>query len=272
MAYTYVTKDGYYSNQIATQTYGNNDTVKYLYDDNNIEFVQFAQSTTPTVFENKFSYEYDHFGRITTLNIWNKNTNGVNVIENAEHYTYGASNRLIRVSDNFGNSTQYDYDEQGNLIKLHFNINDETYETNYLYNKNIYFPNNDPYKSELYDKTLYETKNGKEVTKEYQYEVGALYRLQNIQLSVANSLTINQAFTYDGNTTRLYLVSYEVNNTLGDVVDYSYQYAYDELGNITAPCDRGLKFLPSLIPVLCLTASSMLLILLRVLFCSNPYL
>ena len=229
MSYTYVTKEGYYTFQIATQKYGNNDTIKYLYNDNNnIEFVQFAHSTTPTIFENKFSYEYDHLGRITTLNIWNKLANGENVIENAEHYTYGASNRLLRVSDNFGNVTKYDYDNQGNLVKLHFNINDKTHETNYLYSTT-----NSSTKQDFYDKTSYETKNGKVVTKEYNYEEGALYRLENIQLSVMNSLSINQAFTYEADTTRLYCVSYDVNDNLGDVVDYSYQYTYDELGNIT---------------------------------------
>ncbi|MFA5741714.1 MAG: hypothetical protein WC874_02425, partial [Candidatus Izemoplasmatales bacterium] len=61
----------------------------------------------------------------------------------------------------------------------------------------------------------------------YHYENGALYRLSQIDLIINGISEVQQAFTYEGNTTRINEISYIIEGST-----YKYQYAYDELGNI----------------------------------------
>ncbi|HHU56585.1 MAG TPA: RHS repeat-associated core domain-containing protein, partial [Acholeplasmataceae bacterium] len=222
VSYTYLMKNGYYTDMQASQKYGNGDIIKFIYNDKDlIEKVQFKDSQSSTYFD-KFTYEYDHLDRTASLKIWDKNRNGINEVVKTEYYTYDINDRLVKVTDDKGNYIRYQYDSLGNLISLSFDINDETHFVNYNYNKVI---NNN--RSSLYDYTQYTTKSNYNVVKEYIYEQGALKRLKDIDLNIGLNLTIKQEFAYYGNTTRIYIINYKINQ-----IDYRYEYDYDELGNI----------------------------------------
>jgi len=223
MSYSYEMDGLYYTNNLQTQTYGNLDSIKFEYNDNNqIEKVQF-KNYEDAVYTDKFIYVYDAEGRMAQY---------YDVFEDkTEYYVYDGLGRIIEVFDDEGNSINYGYDLEGNLNSLHFQANEISQVTEYFYNKELYFNQYSAYNTEsmLYDRTDYTTNSDNEIIKEYNYEANALYRLHFIQLSI-NLLNIKQDFTYYGNTTRITQISYDISE---DGIDYKYVYEYDELGNIT---------------------------------------
>jgi len=227
MTYTYEMDGTYYSGLMSTQTYGNGDIIKLIYNDlNQISQIQFANSTSPTNFVTRFGYEYDQFGRIAVYSVYR---NGV--IAGSEYYTYNSSNQLVHVTDESGNDTDYIYDDQGNLTSLHFDINDTESTTNYRYNECFLYDEEDVCTqiSSLYDNTEYDTISGNDILKNYHYEVEGLYRLSYISLLI-DSVEIQQKFTFVGNTTRVSKIEYDIIDITG--TEYTYSYLYDELGNI----------------------------------------
>ncbi|MFA7725583.1 MAG: RHS repeat-associated core domain-containing protein, partial [Candidatus Izemoplasmatales bacterium] len=111
---------------------------------------------------------------------------------------------------------------------LSFALDGIVQTTNYLYNECfVYNENACILSSSLYDNTEYTSQSNLDVLKDYHYENGALYRLSQIDLIINGISEVQQAFTYEGNTTRINEISYIIEGST-----YKYQYAYDELGNI----------------------------------------
>jgi len=226
MTYTYLYENNVYTSKIDIQTYGNDDFIKFLYDNNDrISAIQYNNSLG--VAKTRFSYEYDQLGRVAVFNTHEGNDE---TIIHTEYYTYDISGKMTAISDNEGNSINYGYDGSGNLIDLDFSINNESQETLYFYNKFLdYYGSEDDLQSSLYDKTTYTTQDSNEVTKEYFYENNALYKLDYIRLTI-DALNIKQDFVFSGNTTRISQITYDISE---NGIDYKYSYSYDELGNIT---------------------------------------
>lgn len=226
MTYTYEMDGTYFTGLISSQTYGNGDAIKFLYDEQDrVEKIQFKNSGSST-YETRFGYQYDQAGRIA---IYETYENGV--VVKSEFYTYDSSGNLRTVTDTDGNKTQYIYDGSGNLTSLYFEINGESAATNYSYNECFLYDeeNKCTQTSSLYDKTYFSTESAIAVVKDYHYETSALYRLDYILLSIG-AYNIKQDFTFSGNTTRISDISYDFTNN--GTVEFKYSYIYDELGNI----------------------------------------
>ncbi|MBU1141986.1 MAG: hypothetical protein KKG64_05625, partial [Firmicutes bacterium] len=224
VSYTYEMNGSYYTDRVSEQTFGNNDVIKFNYDDEDqVSLIQFKESDGS--FIDKFSYEYDQNGQIA---VYNTIENG-NIIS-SEYYTYDASGNLVQVVDNEGNTIKYLYDASGNLSSLYFEMNGSISITNYSHNECfVYEGDVCTEQTSLYDKTEYITKSFDHISKDYHYEITALRRLQYIYLT-GDTFNVKQNFVYSGNTNRISQITYEIN---GAGVDYKYSYYYDALGNIT---------------------------------------
>ncbi|MGI6758701.1 MAG: DNRLRE domain-containing protein [Bacilli bacterium] len=234
--YDYYVYGNYCTDIISSKVFGNGDTIRFIYNEmNQIEYVQFKESDD-TQYINKFSYYYDQVGNIALMNAFE---NGVVIY--SEFYTYDSANRLIKVVDHLGNYIHYDYDELGNLTELGFKIVNEDqsnviHNVNYHHNKTLFFGEGNPYNtlSTLYDKTTYTTRNDISVTKNYNYEGNALYRLESINLIInfsGQTKQITQGIVYDGDNPRIQKITYDIGN---DGIDFEYHYKYNSSsGNIS---------------------------------------
>ncbi|BCR35639.1 DNRLRE domain-containing protein [Mariniplasma anaerobium] len=235
MSYTYEKDGDYYTNRISTQTYGNGDVISFFYDDEGqIIGVNFDDTT-------KFSYEYDQSG---LLAIYNEHDNEGNILK-SEYYTYDISGQLSQMVDSYNNTIQYTYDASGNIESLDFTfegMNQETeYFNNYCLSWNI--QGSCIVSSTLYDKTIYETQDGYDISKRYLYEIdNVLKRVEYVKLFENGSLLIEQSLNYIGDTTRIHDISYSLKD---DDNLYKYSYTYDDVGNIIRESyyeDGFLKF------------------------------
>lgn len=114
----------------------------YFYDVNNVEYLSFQRTydTNGNIITQKgeeyiTEYTYDSAGRIVKEVETSEGV--VRVIENV----YNADGRIVKstfsVDDTYSNTTQYSYDESGNLIyKLQEDSDGEKIEYEYAYNKN----------------------------------------------------------------------------------------------------------------------------------------
>ncbi|MBI9030522.1 hypothetical protein JEZ13_00765, partial [bacterium] len=225
MSYTYEMDGTFYTDRLSEQTYGNGDVLKFTYNDKDqIENIQFKEYGGSYV--TRFSYEYDDFGRIAVYNTFESGS-----IVASEYYTYNSSGNLIQAVDEEGNIIKYIYDDSGNLTSLYFEIDGNAATTNYSYNECFEYSGDVCIQtSSLYDNTEYTTQSSIDVLKDYHYEQDALYRLEYINMTWS-TFSLQQNFVYSGNTTRIYEITYEINDS--GLVDYKYKYFYDSLGNIT---------------------------------------
>ncbi|XFA99363.1 RHS repeat-associated core domain-containing protein [Candidatus Izemoplasma sp. B36] len=228
MSYNYDDTSSYYSNRISEQTYGNQDAIRFDYNDRGqiikIEF----KGANDTSYENKFMYQYDSEGKLLVYDTYEQ---GAIVL--SQYYIYDASGRLSSIEDSNGNSTGYLYDTNGNLASMYFNINGETSTTNYTHDECLQYDSNNvciSY-SNFYDKTELTTRYSTQYLKDFHYEINSLYRLNYILYTIG-SRTIKQNIIYDNNTTRILTVNYDFDNN--SIVDIAYSYTYDEIGNIVS--------------------------------------
>ena len=97
---------------------GDNNTVKYEYNDNN----SITALTYPS--GNKVRYEYDKLNRMTKVTDWKGNT---------VTYTYRKDSKLSRVDYSNGMSTVYQYDNVGRLIDKTTTLSDGTVIAGYSF-------------------------------------------------------------------------------------------------------------------------------------------
>jgi RHS repeat-associated protein len=83
----------------------------------------------------------------------------------------------------------------------------------------------------LYDSTSYNV-GMDDVLKDYVYENNALKRLDLINLT-NGTFSLNQDIGYNGDTTRIQSIEYDLTNSQGLNWNLKYNYIYDALGNIT---------------------------------------
>ncbi|MFA5741748.1 MAG: DNRLRE domain-containing protein, partial [Candidatus Izemoplasmatales bacterium] len=159
MSYTYKQTGTYYTGLIATQTYGNGDAIKFIYNDQNqVIKIQYKASGT-TVYETRFGYHYDQNGNIAIYDLYEDG-----IIESSEYYTYDSSGHLIKTVDTSGNTTEYLYDNSGNLTSLYFKIDGNEATTNYAYNECfVYDGAACILTSSLYDNTEYTSQSNLDV-------------------------------------------------------------------------------------------------------------
>jgi RHS repeat-associated protein len=220
MTYTYADDGTLKTGNIETQTYGNGDAIKFVYDDQDrISDIQFRPSGSST-FVSRFAYSYDQDGRIA---IYKAYENG-NLIT-TEYYTFDSSGNLIRITDGEGNKIEYEYDPSGNLIGLHFVLGGSESSAIYFFNQTLSGTS-----TSLYDYTTITPQSGVTYTKEYNYEAGALRRLESLSLFSGSGNIFEQDFAFLDDTVRITDIRYDI---LGDgTIQYTYSYLYDELGNI----------------------------------------
>jgi len=220
VSYTYETNNTLYTNLVSTQKYGNNDEIKFVYNDlNQVIEIQYKDALVSD-FVTKYTYAYDKSGLLSLY----KEFDGSQMIDQ-EFYSYDSSNRLVRIDDYEGNLTEYIYDEFGNVASLSFTIDEYRNETQYSYDE-----------TSQIESVSYNSQSGWDVTKNYIYETIALKRLQNISLKLqtfnpdVEEELYTETVTYDGYTSRVLNIAFNVISSAGK--DYKYAYAYDELGNI----------------------------------------
>ena len=247
MTYGYNDDTSYISNQILTKTYANGDSITFEYDsEDRIEYVKY--SSDGTNFHNRYQYEYDQKGRVAVFYTYHdEDDDGDTEVVSAEFYTYSISDKLIAVTTDTGNVILYDYDSEGNLTDLYFNINGYEQDIDYAFNKFLDFTSGD-YNSIFYDQTNYSTEAGNNISKEYNYKDEALFRLDFITLTDGVYDTFEQSFTYSGNTTRINTIEYDIDNGSSSNIILKYSYTYDSLNNIESETyyeDTVLKWIRS---------------------------
>jgi len=224
MTYTYEMEGTFYTGLISTQTYGNGDSIKFLYDEQDrVSEIQFKNSGTST-YVTRFGYKYDQAGRIGVYETYEDGD-----VVKREFYTYDSSGNLRMVTDSEGNKTEYVYDKFGNLTTLKFFIDEKSSTTDYAFECSLLVGGVCMEAGSLYDKTDYTTESSLSVVKDYHYETGALHRLDFILLTVG-TFSIKQDFTFIGTKTRISEISYDFTND--NEIEFKYTYAYDSLGNI----------------------------------------
>jgi RHS repeat-associated protein len=217
MGYDYVIREGYETNLISVQTYGNQDQISFTYnDDNLVESISFKESTG--TFVRLYGYEYAQSGQLA-VKITYSPINGTTVT-NREYYSFDSMGRVIRIYDELGNDYSYQYDEDGNLSSMDIKIN-ESLEQSMLFDYN---------EDKQIDSVTYEALNGATVIKDYVYSTEAFDMLDEIVL-LYNSTTIStNGYVYQGYTSRIVQIQFDVASQNGP--DYRLRYFYDELGNI----------------------------------------
>ncbi|NLK12394.1 MAG: RHS repeat protein, partial [Candidatus Phytoplasma sp.] len=202
----------YQTHKVSTQTYANNDSYGFIYDDED-NLVKISLNGTDL-----YSYSYDQKNRLTMYQDLRQN--------NIYFYSYDLAGRIEEIIDQNENRISYSYDGLGNL-----NSSDYTYQG---INRKVYYIYNQ-YTGE-YDYTYYEV-GDKEVRKIYNIDPeDSLRRISEINLVIGNSLNISQAFSYqnpnnaNGNTS---LLVEKINYKKNGVIETTHAFKYDKLLNIT---------------------------------------
>jgi RHS repeat-associated protein len=217
ITYTYDDGATYYSDEILTETYGNGDSMQFVYN----EFDQVIETQfliAPATYETRFSYEYSTDGYLNVYTEWD----GINVV-NREFYSYDSSGRITKIIDEEDNVVEYGYDELGNVSSIYYKIDDIDNGTDYLYD--------DEYRI---SETTYTTLASNFLKRGYDYtESTDLDRLDNIRLHInvtANAL-YTENFTYQDYTSRITDITYDFWER--DDENFKFSYQYDDIGNIT---------------------------------------
>ncbi|MFA7179281.1 MAG: hypothetical protein WC075_05090, partial [Dehalococcoidales bacterium] len=232
ISYVYAMEGSFYTSRVSAQTYGNNDQMQFLYNDNDLlESVTFKDVNDNT-FTNKFHYVYDNNNRVVMFEIFDET--GIEIVK-TEYYSYDQVGNLFAITDDENNYILYTYDSEGNLTGLTFNILNKEHFVSYDYYQTFYDSEHNPYDLSIYDKTEYQTSNEQNVSKDYQYEDTALYRLNKIVLSVNSNTLIEENYSYQEgtnnyDTSRITHVEYVIAGASNDI-DIDYQY--NSMGNIT---------------------------------------
>jgi len=212
MTYTYVTENGKETNRIEDQTYGNGDKITFTYnEDDQIENIYYTDS----LFSNqlRFTYSYDSYGRLA---ICEDVVNGI-----FEYYEYDFNGNLERITNSLDEEIVYSYDSENNLSGITFNFESETASTVYNHQEGTTF--------EYYDYTEFNNGN-KTIKKDYNYEEYGLRRLDEVEFLRDDIHEFNLNYSYDGDTTRIKQITYNI--TSDTYCDIAYRYTYDSLGNI----------------------------------------
>ncbi len=223
MSYDYII-DVYETNIISSQTYeGTGDIIYFNYDDNNKNITSIDFQASGMTRETRFTYTYDSQDRIIIYEDL--------IINSKEYYEYDTKGNLVTITFDNGDVYEYDYDDDGNIVGYTCNINDETITSNYDYVESSTY-------NELYDSTSYNLSGTNDsLIKDYIYEdassvIDPLGRIQSIHFTITgiSSIQFDIEYTYEDYTSRIERIEYNfVNNNL----DFSYDYQYDSLGNIT---------------------------------------
>ncbi len=214
MSYTYIV-DVYGTNVIESQTYATGDTIYFNYDDENELIMNIDFQASGQTRETRFVYQYDEYGRVETYQDL--------IIGTTEYYHYDQYGNLDIVTYDNGDMFIYNYDEEGYLIDITCDLNNEIHSTTYDYE-------NDDY-NWLYNQTTVSGTN--DINLIYGYEdsssiVDPVYRLLNIMYKIGTTEIIKQSFDYEDYTSRIEMITYE----LGDNSNFRYVYDFDDLGNI----------------------------------------
>jgi RHS repeat-associated protein len=228
MSYQYLDdQNGYPTSQIETQTYGNGDSIQFVYtaDSKLVSEVQFLSSGTSS-YITRFEYEYDSNDRMIKYTDVTRNV--------IEYYEYDYQGRITKISLSSGGTTDYinfSYDEdEGYLTELSTSISNTTLISKYFHDESLLYPG-------LYDKTEYTFSSSNALTVDWQYNTGTgmdpLARLQKLQYSYQgqqnDSISIN--FVYQDYTSRINKITVDAPSATA-LKKIQYEYTYDNLGNI----------------------------------------
>ncbi|MDD4069258.1 MAG: hypothetical protein PHF05_02295, partial [Candidatus Izemoplasmatales bacterium] len=233
IGYSYNVDNGFETDEINEKSYGNGYVLHYTYyDSGSIRFVD-SKKQGDEIFTRELGYYYDESGRVSQIDYYDEDS-----VYSSEYYSYNQKGLLESVRDSEGNSFGYEYDSFNNLTVMSFTNINGNHDINYVHNKVLDYGESSAYNynSSLYDKTNYVSRNGTVISKEYNYEEGALYRLNNLELLVSSNLVISQNINYVSDTTRISSFSYSIVKELSgggtSVSNFDYAYSYDDAGNI----------------------------------------
>ena len=210
-SYAYTPDQNHYLQSIA---YGNGDVVKYTYDDNGRVTQERYYENGSTTVSRTITYSYDYRGLLDSVY---DSQNGTAIF-----YYYDAAGRVVResVSDATssanGHGVSYVYDENGNISKIWWNANN-------IYNSATY----------TYDdqQRVIKTAKGLPIT---TYAYDTLDRLTNRNVHHGGFAVVKDSIQFepntDGSTTNR--VSQLTTDSDGSY-SATYQYTYDDKGNIT---------------------------------------
>jgi len=158
----------------------------------------------------RHKFEYDVGGN---LGYHEDLVNGINY-----RYIYDLSDRLVKVKDSLGNTTNYGYDENNNISKFIEEIEGQKYTTDFVYDKD------DRQTSITYDQVA--------VRYEYDTELG---RLNSSSVDINGARKFNTSYDYLEGFNGSYTNTLKSISNNGNVVSYT----YDDNGNIETITENG---------------------------------
>ncbi len=208
--YIYETYGTYNTNILQEQIYGNNDSIKFLYDnEDRITDILFKDANV-TDYITKYQFQYDALGNLA---VYTDKVSGKEY-----YYSYDFTGRIKDVTDELGNKVSYEYNRNtGNLSKFSYDINNKTSSINYFFADNG-----------QYDYTNIRVNSGN-VIKDYNYDNSSLHRLSSITLKMGMTTILTETYEYE-TTVKYGNSSLRVKKlTIGERTQ---SYTYDKNGNI----------------------------------------
>ncbi len=203
--------DTYYDeNTLSQGIYGNNDTILFNYNDedliSSIEYGTYDPQTHLSTTVTRYELNYNSSNQISILKDYQQNK--------TYYYDYDKSGNLSKISDELGNIIEYKYDNFGNIEMYFYDIVGISNTTNYVYDNTV----------SLYDKTIF---GNSEL--DYTYESNGLRRLTNMSLKINNYVRTSKTVDYYDNLGAVYgNASYRVKsiqyNIGGNNLTESFQY------------------------------------------------
>jgi RHS repeat-associated protein len=162
----------YMSGRMSEQIFGNDDRIKFLYnDEGRVDGVSY-QASGESGYTQRYAFEYNQSGDLTVLRDLRNST--------TQYYRYDLTGRIRSVTDQSGSVISYEYDNAGNLHVYAYDI--------------FYGPaRSTTYTHDLVNGKYDETTFGS-FAKNYNYDSSVLQRLSNIVLTYG-STTLN-SITY----------------------------------------------------------------------------
>ena len=185
--------------------YGNDDHVQYTYDEQ-------GRVTKQTYEDNAaVTYQYDNNGALASA------ADSASGITTKYHYDLiGRLGKVTHNGINFSHTSEYGYNEQGNLEQLFDTILGTIYKSYYYYDT-------DNRISQVYDGGVKE---------DYSYDNAGRITSKVSRIN-KTKLVLTESFTYQAKTSRVATLT---NDSAGDYYT-RYTYAYDANGNITSVSD-----------------------------------
>jgi len=216
--YLYEDGDGFISDNVDTQTYGNLDYLEFDYDDvNRISEVRYYDSSD--ALQKRYGYSYDSLGNLTVYTEYSS----TGTVLDRQFYQYDSNSQLMKIIDKDGNEIRFEYGS-GGLLALNILIDGNTIESNY----NIDLTG-------ILQSSSFSFMDDTVGSISRDYETTGLMRLERTLLvmtvNTQNTGSVATNFGYDTNSTRVNSVTIDIGQDEDN--EYVITYEYDELGNIT---------------------------------------